>query len=208
MKKVVLIMVLFLLNTSDIKATEKLVVTLDKCVDGDTAYFNLNNEKIKTRFLAIDTPESTNKIEAYGKEASDFTCNKLKNAKKIEIEYDDNSDKFDKYDRHLVWIFVDDELLQNIIIKKGLAKVAYLYGDYKYTSILEDSEKLAQQMKLNIWSDYKKTEPNYYFIILMIIIIIIAFIFSKKYRKKMINSAKSKLKSTMKNEIKKQFKLK
>ena len=31
----------------------------------------------------------------------------VKNAKKIEIEYDSNSDKTDKYDRLLVWVFVD-----------------------------------------------------------------------------------------------------
>lgn len=179
---------LFIVNVD----AQKLVVTLDKCVDGDTAWFYLDNEKIKARFLAIDTPESTTKKEAFGKEASDFTCNLLKNANKIEIEYDDNSDKLDKYDRHLVWVFVDDNLLQDLIIKNGLGEVEYLYGDYKYTSILEASEILAKTNRVGMWND---TYDYLYIIgtIILIVIIIIICIFNKKARKKIFNKIKKKV---------------
>lgn len=179
---------LFIVNVD----AQKLEVTLDKCVDGDTAWFYLNNEEIKARFLAIDTPESTTKKEAFGKEASDFTCNLLKNANKIEIEYDDNSDKLDKYDRHLVWVFVDDNLLQDLIIKNGLGEVEYLYGDYKYTSILEASEILAKTNRVGMWND---TYDYLYIIgtIILIVIIIIIFIFNKKVRKKVFNKIKKKV---------------
>ena len=179
---------LFIVNVD----AQKLVVTLDKCVDGDTAWFYLDNEEIKARFLAIDTPESTTKKEAFGKEASDFTCNLLKNANKIEIEYDDNSDKLDKYDRHLVWVFVDDNLLQDLIIKNGLGEVEYLYGDYKYTSILEASEILAKTNRVGMWND---TYDYLYIIgtIILIVIIIIICIFNKKARKKVFNKIKKKV---------------
>jgi len=105
MKKLVLFIFSFFILTTNVYA-KKVTVTLEKCVDGDTAWFKLNNETIKTRFLAIDTPESTKEIEEYGKEASKYTCEELSNARKIEIEYDDESDKTDKYDRHLVWVLV------------------------------------------------------------------------------------------------------
>ncbi len=179
---------LFVVNVN----AEKLEVTLDSCVDGDTAWFILDNERIKTRFLAIDTPESTTKKEPYGKEASDFTCNILSNANKIEIEYDPNSDKLDKYDRHLVWVFVDDTLLQDLIIKKGLGKVAYLYADYQYTYILETSELIAKTSKIGIWSDTN----DYLYVILSIIIfviILIICIFNKKVRKKVFKKITKKL---------------
>lgn len=140
MKKILFILTLFFTFTINTYA-KKLEVTLDKCVDGDTAWFNLDNERIKTRFLAINTPESTNKIEAYGKEASNYTCNMLTNAKKIEIEYDNNSDKFDKYDRHLVWVFVDDTLLQEKLLEEGLAEIKYIYGDYKYLDEIKKGRK-------------------------------------------------------------------
>lgn len=103
-------------------------IQLTKCVDGDTAHFT----KIgKTRFLFIDTPESTNKIEPYGKQAADFTCNMLENAQQITYEYDGPIK--DKYDRTLAWIFVDGELLQELIAKEGYVKKFYQYQDkYKY----------------------------------------------------------------------------
>lgn len=153
-KYICLIIGLFLLSPILVNAKTK-EVTLVKCVDGDTARFNIDGEDKSTRFLAIDTPESVHpkkKPEKYGKEASEYTCNKLKNAKKIVIEYDDGSTKTDKYDRALAWIFVDDELLQKDLISKGYAKVDYLYGKYKYTDILKEEEQKAKAKKLRIWS--------------------------------------------------------
>ncbi len=144
-------------------ANNKDEVTLAKCVDGDTARFNINGEVKSTRFIAIDTPESVHpkkKVEPYGKEASNYTCNKLKNAKKIVLEYDENSTKTDKYDRIIAWVFVDDELLQEDLVSKGYAKVAYLYGDYKYTTQLKEKEQIAKNKKLRIWSSNTNTNDT------------------------------------------------
>ncbi len=143
------------------KETEKVIVKFSEGVDGDTAKFDMNGEIIKVRFLAVDTPESvhpTKEVQAYGVEASDFTKEKLKNAKTIELEFDNNSDKTDKYGRYLAWIWVDGELLQDLLVKEGLAKVAYLYADYKYTSLLQESEKVAKEAKIGIWKDEASNE--------------------------------------------------
>lgn len=195
MKKILFILTLFFTFTINTYA-KKLEVTLDKCVDGDTAWFNLDNERIKTRFLAINTPESTNKIEAYGKEASNYTCNMLTNAKKIEIEYDSNSDKFDKYDRHLVWVFVDDTLLQEKLLEEGLAEIKYIYGDYKYLDELKKVESTAKKNKVGMWSD-SKNDYSIYLIIIGAIIIILVFIFSKKGRKKILRELKKETKKKL-----------
>lgn len=160
MKKIIILIGLFFLNLNIVNAEERISVKFSKCVDGDTAKVILNEEIITVRFLAIDTPESVHPTigeEPYGKEASNFTCEKLQNAEKIELEYDDNSSKTDKYNRYLAWVFVDNYLLQDLIIKEGLAEVTYLYGDYKYTSILQDHESVAKAQKIGIWSEEKKT---------------------------------------------------
>lgn len=197
MKKA-LIILLSLCLINNVNARE--IVTLSKCVDGDTAWFYLDEKEIKTRFLAIDTPESTNKIEAYGKEASNFTCDKLTNAKKIEIEYDENSDKTDKYNRDLVWVFVDNELLQNLIIKEGLGEVAYLYGDYKYTNLLQKSQLEAQEKKINIWSttDYS---IQFYMMIGIILLIFVLYLFNSNIRKKLNKKIKQKVKKEINQKI-------
>ena len=135
---------------------EKIEVTLSKCVDGDTAKFKMSDGEIKTtRFLAIDTPESvhpTKEVEAFGKEASDYTCKLLTNAKTIVLEFDKNSDKEDKYGRLLAFVFVDGKMVQEELLKVGYAKVAYLYEDYTYTKKLQAIEQDAKNKKVGIWN--------------------------------------------------------
>lgn len=154
-KKVVFLLIIFLFP-GVVFASGREEVTFSKCVDGDTAKFIINNKEETVRFLAVDTPETkhpTKGEEPYGKEASDYTCNRLKEGNKIELEYDDNSTKTDKYNRYLVWVFVDDNLLQAELVKNGLAEVAYLYGDYKYTDLLKDYEQTAIATKVGMYSD-------------------------------------------------------
>lgn len=163
-KKIILIMILILFFSNvtlvsakkkSTRSNEKIQVTLEKCVDGDTARFMYKKSNIKARFLAIDTPESvhpTKKVEPFGKEASKYTCDMLSNAKKIVLEYDINSDKTDKYDRHLVWVFVDDMLLQEELVSNGYAKIKYVYGDYKYLDELKKEEQIAKGNRIGVWS--------------------------------------------------------
>ncbi|RHV56862.1 thermonuclease [Clostridiaceae bacterium OM02-2AC] len=128
-------------------------VKLTKCTDGDTAHFMIDGQDTTVRFLAIDTPETkkpNTPVQPYGKEASRYTCDALSSAKEIRLEYEKEKD--DKYGRCLAWVFVDDELLQEQLIQKGYAKVAYLYGDYKYTGRLQEAEKKAKAERLGIWS--------------------------------------------------------
>ena len=142
--------------------TELKSVTLEKCVDGDTASFKVDGEVQKYRFLAIDTPESvhpTKKEQEYGKTASEYTCEVLTNAREIFVETE-TKNKTDKYGRNLAWIWVDNELLQKKLIENGYAQVAYVYGNYKYTLNLCAIQADAKKEKVNIWSN-KKYEEGY-----------------------------------------------
>lgn len=146
-------------NINETKTLEKTRAEFESCVDGDTAVFKINGESTKFRFLAIDTPETvhpTKGVEAFGKNASEYTCNKITNAKKIEIEYEDS--KTDKYGRSLGWIWVDDSLLQKELIEAGYAEVAYIYGTYKYTSDLCETQKEAILNGSGIWEAGKRKE--------------------------------------------------
>ena len=159
MKKIIVVLMLFWFT--NVSASTVKQVTFEKCVDGDTAYFLVDGKSTKFRFLALDTPESvhpTKGEEAYGKSASEFTCELLQNAQQIVVEYDEGSDSTDKYDRDLAWIWVDDELLQKTIIENGYGQVAYIYGDYKYTKNLCAVQKEAITQKQNVWSneDYEE----------------------------------------------------
>lgn len=159
MKKVVMIFLFFCLFITNVYA-ERVSVKFEACVDGDTIKVMLDNKKTTVRFLAIDTPETvhpTKGEQPFGKEASNYTCDKVKNAKKLEIEYDEGSTKTDKYNRALGWVFTDDTLLQKDLVSFGYAKVAYLYGNYKYTEDLKKEESIAKSKKLGVWSLEEET---------------------------------------------------
>ncbi|MFV0379960.1 MAG: thermonuclease family protein [Anaerorhabdus sp.] len=129
-------------------------ILLSSCVDGDTANFIVDGKKEKVRFLAIDAPETAKNgkpSEPYADDSKDFVCKALKNSKDIRLEYE--QDKYDKYDRLLAWVFVDDKLLQEKVVLQGYAQVKYLYDDYKYTNIVQVAQALAQNEKVGIWSD-------------------------------------------------------
>ena len=184
--------------------TNKIEVELVETVDGDTAKFKMDGKQITVRFLGINTKETVDPEigeEAWGKEASDFTKEKLKNATKIELEFDSSADEKDKYDRYLAWIWVDDVLLQNLLVEKGLAENYMLQNNYKYAGILQESEEVAKNNKLGIWSDEtsniqnnknenqiienNNTENNnLLYVIIGIIIILIMSIFNIAHNKK------------------------
>jgi len=142
-------------NPCSLKEGTKFPVKYSSCVDGDTVKLDLNNEIISVRLLAVDTPElnSANKdIKNIAIMAKDYLCNTLNSSKYIFIEYDEKSSKLDKYGRHLVWIFNDQGLIQETLINNGYAKVAYLYGKYKYVPDLQILEEKAAKSKIGIWA--------------------------------------------------------
>lgn len=152
--------------------TAKQEVTVKSFVDGDTVHFLVPESimpsgVLKARFIGIDTPESTGKIEEYGKAAFEFTKEKLSRAHSIMIESDDGNWDFDSTGgRYLVWVWykaekageyrnLNIELLQN-----GLAR-AYSSANNRYGSACTAAINQAKANKLNIYSGQK--DPNFYY---------------------------------------------
>lgn len=152
--------------------TLKQVVTVKNYVDGDTTHFNVPQNVaeggvLKARYLAIDTPESTGKIEAYGKKASKFTKEKLSSASSILVESDNGSWNRDSTgSRYLVWVWYkpsDDADYRNLnleILQNGLA-VASATGSNRYGEICLNALNQAKTAKLNVHSGQK--DPDMYY---------------------------------------------
>lgn len=152
--------------------TAKQEVTVKSFVDGDTVHFFVPESimpsgVLKARFIGIDTPESTGKIEEYGRAASEFTKEKLSRAHSIMIESDDGNWDFDSTGgRYLVWVWykaekageyrnLNIELLQN-----GLAR-AYSSANNRYGSTCTAAINQAKANKLNLYSGEK--DPDFYY---------------------------------------------
>lgn len=143
-----------------IKTNKLINVELDKCVDGDTAWFKIDNKSKKYRFLAIDSPEIDTED---GIISADYVCELLKDAKSIEIEYDIVGGTIDKYERELVWVYVNGELLQEKLLEKGYARIKYIYANYEYLDKLFDIESNAINKRLGIWENYTYETYNDYY---------------------------------------------
>ena len=93
-------------NNSQIELEEAYVT---KVIDGDTIWALINGNEEKIRLIGIDCPEYTKEIEAYGKEATEFTTEKLLN-KTIYLQKDiTNTDNYDRLLRY-VWTQKIDEI--------------------------------------------------------------------------------------------------
>lgn len=147
-------------------------VTVKAYIDGDTTHFYVptsvsDTGVLKARYLAINTPESTGKIEEWGKKASNFTKTKLKEAESIIIESDDGKWNADSTgDRYLVWVWykpAGSEEYRNLnieILQEGLA-IASNSGQNRYGSICLDAIAQAKAEKLHIHSGV--ADPDFYY---------------------------------------------
>lgn len=141
-------------------------VQLKSHIDGDTSHFYVTGVPsniapggvLKARYLAVDTPESTGRIENYGKTASRFTKEKLKNAYKIMVESDTATWNVDSTgDRALVWVWYKETAtsawrnLNVEILQNGLAVASNTrnnsYGEDAFSALNQ-----AQRYKLTVHS--------------------------------------------------------
>lgn len=149
--------------------TMKQEVTMKMHIDGDTTHLKVpytvdTNGYIKARYLAVNTPESTGKIEEWGKAASRFTEEKLTNAHKIIVESDSESWNFDGNGRYLVWVWYqpsEGAEFRNLnieLLQEGLAVGSKASGT-RYGDIAVKAIAQATSEKLYIFSN--KTDPDF-----------------------------------------------
>lgn len=152
--------------------TIKQEVTVKSFIDGDTTHFDVPASVIATgvlkgRYLAINTPESTGKIEEYGKKASAFTKEKLSAATSIIVESETQSwDPDSTGDRYLVWVWyktAESEDYRNLnieILQNGLA-IANNTAGSRYGETAVKALNQAKAQKLNVYSGVP--DPDFYY---------------------------------------------
>ncbi|RHW42051.1 hypothetical protein D1B31_05260 [Neobacillus notoginsengisoli] len=124
-------------------------------VDGDTVVIKLEGREETVRLLCVDTPETQHPrlgVQPFGPEASDFAKKVLHPGKKIEVEPGVNWGR-DKYGRLLAYIYVEGEMFNEMLLEKGLARVAYVYPpNTKYVDQFYEIQDQAKKAEAGIWS--------------------------------------------------------
>jgi micrococcal nuclease len=135
-------------------AANRVRVELVEVVDGDTIKVRIGGRVETVRFLLVDTPETVHPskpVQPFGPEASAFTKSVLNGAAVVELERDVS--ERDKYGRLLAYVYADGRSVQELLLERGLARVAYVYPpDIKYVDHYRAIQRAAQERGVGIWS--------------------------------------------------------
>lgn len=114
---------------------------VDRVVDGDTL---LLESGIRIRLQAIDAPESVRPnepVEPWGREAAEFTANFVAMANG-EVTLTFGKERIDRYGRSLAFVWNRDLLLNEELVRYGLARARL---DYRYSGTMKRRLGAAEQ---------------------------------------------------------------
>lgn len=128
-------------------------VEINKIIDGDTIKVSINGKLENIRLLLVDAPE-IKQDHPYSKEAKYFVEERLSDDDYIYVEQD--VEKKDKYGRILGYVHHMDngelKMLNKELVEEGFARVGYIYDSKKHLDMLNNSQEIAKNKGLNIWS--------------------------------------------------------
>ncbi|KAF0816626.1 hypothetical protein KIS4809_4548 [Bacillus sp. ZZV12-4809] len=133
-------------------------VVVGRVVDGDTIE---TTDGRKVRLIGVNTPESTTRVEEYGKEASQFTKSEL-TGKKIWMQKDvSDTDRYGRLLR-IIWLDIpaddldEDEIREKMfnahLVLKGYAEPSTYNPDVKYSEYFRKFGREARDSNKGLWA--------------------------------------------------------
>jgi micrococcal nuclease len=151
---------LIILSTFCLSLTSTAYRSVRFVYDGDTILLDGGDS---VRYIGIDTPEIDHKgrkSEFMAQAARDFNIELVKGAR-VKIEYD--QERKDRYGRRLAYVFLENgDMVNAILVRKGLANVMLKSPNVKYKALLLDCQREAMKKRLGIWSRSPGKEEKYY----------------------------------------------
>lgn len=131
-------------------------MTVVKIYDGDTIRVRFPNKKEeRVRFLLVDTPETSHPqkgVQPYGVEAKMVTEVRIKKSRIIELGYD--AEQRDHYGRLLAYVYCDRKLLQEELVRRGLARVSHTSNrNPRMVKRVKEAEREAREKGRGIWAN-------------------------------------------------------
>ncbi len=144
------------INQEDNKKENSNYYRVIKVIDGDTIDVKIGEKIKRVRIIGINTPEIVDPrktVECFGKEASKKAKEILLD-KNVTLQNDLTQPDFDKYDRLLRYVFLEDGTDYGLqMIKEGYA-YEYTYKiPYQKQSEYKQAQKQAQIEKKGLWAD-------------------------------------------------------
>ena len=123
-----------------------------RVIDGDTIEVNISGTVHTVRYIGVDTPETkhpTRGLETYGPEASEKNRQLVKD-KAVYLERDVS--ETDRYDRLLRYVYVDNLMVNAVLVEEGYAQVSIFPPDVKYADLFLNLQREAREKGKGIWS--------------------------------------------------------
>jgi micrococcal nuclease len=121
--------------------------TVTNVVDGDTIDVNGCADAGRIRLILVDTPEIS-PGECFGKQAREYTTQRLLN-RQVGLEKDKTNT--DRYDRFLRYVWVDAELFNERLVRDGYAAMGIYPPDIKYQSRIAVAQQEAKTNQRGLW---------------------------------------------------------
>jgi len=122
-------------------------------IDGDTV--RLSDGRL-VRYLGIDAPEARRRVgEEWVEDPEPFSraateANRLLvGGRTIRLEYDVNPT--DRYGRLLAYVYVDGEMVNEALVREGLAVLLTIPPNVKHTERLRQAQEEARRAARGIW---------------------------------------------------------
>lgn len=140
------------LHSPGLALAERFEVRLIQTIDGDTARFSVNGVDTRVRFLGVDAPEmgfrrvngrivqDPSAYEPGATEAIRFVDRMLREARVIELEIDPARPGEDRFGRLRAWVWADGVLVQEELVRRGLAEIAFLQRDMRHHDRMRAAE--------------------------------------------------------------------
>ena len=130
-------------------------------MDGDTILLETGEQ---IRYLGIDAPECAHDGEPnefMAMESSHFNRATVSKSR-VRLEFD--QERKDHHGRLLAYVFLEDgDMVNVLLVKKGLARVLAVKPNLKYFQILLDAQRAAMRDKIGLWKKTaERPEPFYH----------------------------------------------
>ncbi len=131
---------------SRLTARDRDQAIVTRVIDGDTVVIEGGR---RVRYIGIDTPEDTSVRECFGEEATRRNS-ELVEGRLVELERDVS--ETDRFGRLLRYVWVDGEMVNEVLVAEGLASVSTFPPDVKYQESFLELQELARSSGLGLWS--------------------------------------------------------
>lgn len=127
-------------------------------IDGDTVVID-DARNSRVRYLGIDSPEIAHQDspgEPMAEEAKDFNSD-LVDGEKVVLEFD--KEKYDVYGRILAYVYVDNHLINEKLLREGMATVLIIPPNNMHSERIYAATSEAKKKKKGIWGDLSVLDP-------------------------------------------------